>query len=256
LAAVAVTGVLLAVFVWGVRLRSRQYLESQGWQFEPFADGWKASKHGTPTLPDEQLRMLAADKSIRALDFGGRTTAEQAHALGSMTQLESLSISGFHFEQAHFDAFSHLSRLESLSLFGRGVDAEGLEKLSRLKRLRELRLNSAPFEPGEFAAIGRLWSLENLEVFCDRLTAAELAHLLELPRLRRVQFYYHPFIDAQMFAEFGRMKSLRELDISGAQEHDSAALESLRRLRPDLRIIIWMGCIDPSWEIRKGHPSK
>ena len=186
----------------------------------------------------ESLRMSRCFPVVHAwpssLTFLGLTGATGSRISGcdftQLIQLEKLVLNSF--TVSRMDAFSHLSRMTSLSLRlidiseYDAVDGDIKRSLSRLTQLRHLEITES------VDLVDQGIDLSNLEsLYLESTTCLGVA--LDLPNLTKLRLCSEPELSA---ASLVHLTSLVELDVTAMDDfncEDIALLTGLRRLTLD-----------------------
>ncbi|MGH7140132.1 MAG: hypothetical protein ACREHD_30705, partial [Pirellulales bacterium] len=147
-------------------------------------------------------------------------------AIGSLTSLESLTLSGT--TDADIAQLACLTRLRYLKLDGTAATDAGLAPLTTLTQLEEVELNGFRITGTGLSAFAGKPRLHRLSLFGCGLTDDGLSGLRELASLRELCLYYTP-IAGPGLAHLARLRRLRCLDLS-LTEIDDRGLDHL----PDL----------------------
>jgi hypothetical protein len=168
-------------------------------------------KNSTPALADGVVARLASLPRLRRLYISSEVSDNGLKTIGTMTQLERLSISSWAITDAGCAHLSKLSRLKGLELLGLQLTDKTIAALSELPRLESLQLRG------------------------EQMTNEGLAHLRRLPALRGLTLYGNTMtvpgtqIDGGGLRNIAELKHLENLSLRNVNASDEE-VEQLARL--------------------------
>jgi Leucine Rich repeat len=175
---------------------------------------WKYAESmpsGKPRASRWLVNLLGVDFFGHVTNVSGfiATDSSIVH-VGSLTELEGLSLVGSPVGDIGAAHFQGLTKLRSLELRGTNVTDAGLKHLKGLTTLNYLGLNSTPITDRGLVHLKELSDLAYLNIHGTQITDAGLAHLKGLTKLRFI-------------------------GLAGTQVTD-AGMKDLKRALPDLTI--------------------
>jgi hypothetical protein len=207
----------------------------------------------------EYLRNFRGTKEIRLSNLGN-VTVKGFQAVGSMPELERMTLGAMPIDDAGFRAVLQGPKLKRVALtsfetvtdagwagiattnleylqayVSPNVTAEGWAQLAGAKKLRELQINGKPPE-GILAGVSKIHSLENLNIgFAANspLDDEDLAPLGALPKLKVLTIGNCPITGA-MFANWPERPELKILWLPPEAKLDDAGLAALLKALPKL----------------------
>jgi Leucine-rich repeat (LRR) protein len=162
-------------------------------------------------------------------------------ALGALSALENLEVSGGHISSQGFATVLAMPKLQSLRAYGVDVTDDVLSKLPELRELRRLALymphpaNAAADVARKMLSIGRLASLEELEVSGIKQNAETLSTISHLAMLKKLVVRDSGLLSHDLVGLEG-LANLESLDISGNVLIDDGVIEALSHL-PKLKTL-------------------
>ena len=216
---------------------------------------------GSPSPGDERishecLTAIGKMTQLEGLELSGVVIrSESLLCLGGLSNLRSLAITGAYTPDSEASLLSHLPvlpRLDVLDLTRSKLCRDDCSRLAALPRLKSLRLGGDRLCGEALTELSQLESLEEVEIGNSRHEnvdlAAKLARLLTIDRLRVVQIHD---MEPDVQAPFGSIGE-REMDLDdretlhvrdGDIERVRQALDALREKKPGI-------VIDVRWHSR------
>jgi Leucine-rich repeat (LRR) protein len=175
---------------------------------------------------DGTLAIVSALPQLRALDIAGTQVTENAlDNLVPLTHLQELSLGRSRLGSRALDVLRLLPTLEYLDLGGARSGSGG-----RLEKGAGALPDEVP------RAIATLTELRTLKLGYSQIGAEGLRMLGALHKLQKLSLACCPRVGDEALAELAKWKSLRYLDVQETGV-TAAAVEALRKARPDLTIL-------------------
>jgi internalin A len=148
----------------------------------------KSNPAGKPRAPRWLVKLLGVDFFGHVTNVSDLIATDTSIVqIGSLTELERLSLSGSPVGDSGAAHFERLTKLRALELRGTNVTDVGLKHLKELKTLTYLGLNSTPITDHGLVHLKGLSDLAYLDIDGTQITDAGLAHLKGLTRLRFIE---------------------------------------------------------------------
>jgi hypothetical protein len=177
------------------------------------------------------------------------TPAPSLEELPSFVSLKSVELHGTCFDEQQFCLLAKCSRLECLSLEGKGVDDTVLEYVARLTQVRHLEISSERYTEQGVVRLTTLKCLRSLRLgrsfeFTGNTPPAvndrTLGDIAQIPSLECLVLM-HTNISGRGFSHLAKLKHLRLLEVC-APQLDEAGITALRSLDATrTRRIIYVG---------------
>lgn len=165
--------------------------------------------------------------------------AEGFQEIAKLKQLKRLDILNTNYTDADLKGLMALSDLEMLWM-GQNFKCsdDGYKVLGKCKKLRGIAVSNSNFGDGALKVVAELPELRTLIIVASSVTVAGLEPLTQAAKLER--FYGNFRMGAKGLAYLGKIDSLREIDLYGAQvtADDILAMPNVKKLtmiNPDFR---------------------
>jgi internalin A len=194
------------------------------------------SDAGLANFPKALRSLKLSHTSVRGVALGGLTTLEEldlsgapvndesAKQLAQLVNLRSLRLSYTDLTDAGYAGLKSLSRLERLDLAGTDVGDKGLAEISSIASLTELNLSYGRLTDKGMDQLKSLQNLTRLEVARTRVTDAGIASLKDLKNLAVLNLDDTKVTDKSL--EVLKSLRLQDLRLDGATITD-AGVETL-----------------------------
>lgn len=198
-------------------------------------------------ISDEGISSLKGWKHLVRLNLEGTKITDSAlQHLSAITSLETLNIGSVLVTDAGLPALTSLTNLKELTLGGDKLTDAGLQSLRQLPGLTVLDLGgvqredsgiwSVSFTQPGLDAIATLKDLRRLRLNETLVSARGLEKIKGLPRLESLDLHDCVQIGDDTVPILISLRNLRSVDLTGTRVSE-AALERLRRERPDCRVL-------------------
>lgn len=188
-------------------------------------------------LPDGALSRLAKLDDLQALDLSEHTLSqEDFEDIAKITTLHWLYLAGAKFDETHLSTLGSLEQLESLSMSRTPLTHAGLAALPRLPKLVRLELMDLELTDASLVELSRQCpQLMELDLTNSSITSSGLDELKNLPALRMLCLAGNP-ISVEAIDQLAGLSQLSHLDIVGAAMSKSD-VKHLQELLPDCEIL-------------------
>lgn len=217
------------------------------------AHAWLKSLDTRPESAQKQPRFAALTvedlKTMKEIKLGGHRASDGKHVhidaagfrfLAALPALEKANlgeVDGFSDE-----ALAHVASIATLTELDLGdawISDAGLKPLSKLKNLRRLQLGWTR-DVGD-AGLPHLLACKSLEVLGlggTKVTDAGLPLLAKLPKLKELGLSGTAVTDAGLERLAAAARSLTTVTIGKKSKISAAAIDRLKKARPDLTVVI------------------
>lgn len=166
---------------------------------QPLAENYMRSMPQIPNLRHLELAILSAQcvslvgienlTSLTSLEVNAQNQpVGNLTAIGQLSHLERLNLSGVDFTSNDMQMFADLGRLKYLTMFQCELPATGEENLARMRNLRQIDVNQVPLTDGMLKELAKLPHLTHMYVRGAKLTDASLAEIARSPSLKTIRF--------------------------------------------------------------------
>ncbi|MEK6258087.1 MAG: hypothetical protein AABP62_05655 [Planctomycetota bacterium] len=233
-----VTGVVLLILVCGVMSVYVPYQREQriARKIETLEGAVNWHYRGPDWVPLSWRDRMSFCDRIATVGLDGRELpADLFSELGSLTNLDWLSLSGTKFREGDLKSLKGLTGLETLQLSQTDVTDAGLEHLKGLTSLRQLMLDHTVVTGAGLEHLKGLVRLKELYLHHTHVADAGLESLKGLERLERLELYNTQVTDAGLEP----LKGLTNLQYLFLQDTQVTAegKASLRKVLPGCRIL-------------------
>jgi hypothetical protein len=188
-------------------------------------------------------------------------TAKKLRLLGQVGSLRQITVYGEFLTDEGIFALGEMTNLVTLRVSGNVTNHDIIPALSRLRQIQSLDFIAMPFVPADLPYICRMTNLVQLELSHAPALGEDLLPMLtHLSRLKRLWLSGdEDFPDVKIFAEVNALSKLPELEelyVYGFSDFHDEQLQGLRTLPKLKRLKIWKGNLSAEWtEIVRTFPA-
>jgi hypothetical protein len=188
----------------------------------------KAEQEPTPDSDRAQLRVVCTQLSDAKVQK--RAVAAWCEALPGLGKVRRIWFDS-RVTQPLFEAACRVPNLEGLWVKWSGASIKSLAPLAHCPQLRHLHIGSST-QVTDLRPLAGLQELEVLELEAF-VRARDLAPLARLPKLEQLGFYGSIWTTVKIpsLRPFGRLRTLRYLDIANLRAADPTSFRELARLK-------------------------
>jgi len=187
------------------------------------------------SLKEERLAdvgRLTHLQHLAVYDEHAKLTHLVLHAIGSLTDLKTLSLSSTAIADEGIEDLKSLVRLESLCLDGcPNLTGSGLVHLKPCEKLTYLSLDGSGVTDDGLKDVARLQSLEILSLSDTRIGEG-VKYLRQLPNLKKLYLVRCPRVTAKDLLPLAELENLWSIDVSGSGVSLTAELRAAFRHKP------------------------
>ena len=189
------------------------------WAADP---GLRRLRLAESNMDDEGLVVLSKSPSIELLDLTRcvGVTSAGVNAIGQMTGLKNLKLSGPSIDDDSVRSLANLNNLAALSLQQTAVTDQGFKSLAPLKKLTELTLYGTPVTDDSLNIIAAFPALQKLRLRGTKVTGSGIGDAFAKMVLVVDLDLSETAFSNDGLASIGKMKNLRSLNLWLTQVDD------------------------------------